>query len=460
MSNPSLYGKSELSEAHPGIDLSGRDFESIYLSKPLSLSHSFLNGASFTDSIFFDIDIDQTEMAEAYFEKCSFNNVKLSGADLVGSSFVDCAFIGCYFTEGEWRSSKFVNVLFDSCYFDYTTINLCVFENCKFSQIAKGSLSHNSVNYNVFCRTEICERNIKDSVVSQNFGMPTPDHITSIKRSGAQVSLEDVCLTSGRGSFSIPDFVSAIYNEFHHGRRTRLKKLRLEFVSNIISAVSSEKRISSTSLLYIEIMLQSHARTLTNEGDMLSVMKAILGVRSALYDLSNETRENIYDIDHSQAACRKITILYQHTFPRDDAIALTKSIGIVSCGDPNAFYISEFRNGSTFIEMVASTTIQVSSVLFACGLLIRQATVTVERATQLKKAVNEFIQASAHRRKKRAQALPSKAPALQRTGSVSPELDRVKKALQDSGEALVRLDDKADIKIYATESHFEKETED
>jgi hypothetical protein len=55
----STRGKLRLDAAKYAADLSGKDFEDVFLDSSQTLSHSFLNGASFKKSAFLGAPIDR-----------------------------------------------------------------------------------------------------------------------------------------------------------------------------------------------------------------------------------------------------------------------------------------------------------------------------------------------------------------------------------------------------------------
>ena len=135
------YGKSQLNGASYGADLSGQDFDSVYLEPSQSLSHSFLNGTSFKDSTFLGAPIDQAELAEAHIIDCTFDRTDFTGSSFISAKVERTTFRDCVFADGEWRKSRFKSVIFQNCDFNYTTINLCVFEDCDFLKKG-GELTH------------------------------------------------------------------------------------------------------------------------------------------------------------------------------------------------------------------------------------------------------------------------------------------------------------------------------
>ena len=102
-SDEAMRGKNRLESAQYAADLSGKDFESIYVDSTQTLSHSFLNGSSFRQSIFIGAQIDQTELAEAEIAHCTFEGNDFTGSSFIGARVDATVFHGCNFTDGEWR---------------------------------------------------------------------------------------------------------------------------------------------------------------------------------------------------------------------------------------------------------------------------------------------------------------------------------------------------------------------
>src|SRR5882762_4785361 len=185
-------GKSKLNVAVYGADLSGKDFENIYLDESQTLSHSFLNGASFKHSAFLDAPIDQTELAEAEIRNCFFRKTDFTGSSFIGARVENTTFADGNFTDGEWRQSHFMEVIFNDCDFNYTTVNLCTFDKCEFSGENSKQLDNRSVNYNVFTRSRFDFSVQDDVVLSNNFGLPSSGTRRSVKNYGARTSIEEV----------------------------------------------------------------------------------------------------------------------------------------------------------------------------------------------------------------------------------------------------------------------------
>src|SRR5437016_6846872 len=192
-------GSIRLDVASYGADLSGKDFESVYLDRSQTLSHSFLNGSSFKQSAFLGAPIDQTELAEAQIVDCLFDEIDFTGSSFIGATVEGTIFRKCIFADGEWRKSRFTNVTFQDCNFNYTTVNLCIFDTCEFYGKDSKQLDNRSVNYNVFTQCHFDAFYEDDLVLANSFGLPSRGQRQSLANYGSSISLEEVCIQSSSG---------------------------------------------------------------------------------------------------------------------------------------------------------------------------------------------------------------------------------------------------------------------
>lgn len=426
-------------------DLSGMDLIGLSFSPPVSLDHGFFNGTNIKNCVFDTFDVSHCEFAEAYLHKTAFKSVDFSGSDLVGARFEDVVFEDCDFTSGEWRETQFTRVIFIRCVFKHTTINLCTFISCSFCAKSTEWLDHIAVNYNVFSHTEFdsCAQNT--TVLSKNFGLPASPAISAMIPAHAGLSLEEVCLARAIGMINIPALINAIESELVSTAKGRMKRLRLEFISNIITSLAREKSISASSMIYAEKVFQELAQTVADENDFSTVMSAIINIRNALFQNGVETADAWKE--HELSYCSHIQIHYDRNFSRDDATELAENLAYVAQHDPTTLQVADVRTGSTIIEIAVSAAFTASSLLIATNFLLRQATVTVQRVNTFKKEWAKLCKPPAIKTRTLKTNQADKLPAIMKSGSVLPELQPVKELVEKEGKKVVRFDEKADVVI-------------
>jgi uncharacterized protein YjbI with pentapeptide repeats len=443
-------GKKRLDAAEYAADLSGRDFDWVYMDSTQSLSHSFLNGSSFKNSAFLGAPMDQTELAEAHIIDCLFADTDFTGSSFIGAVVQGTIFRKCIFADGEWRKSRFINVIFQNCDFHYTTVNLCVFENCQFNGDGPKKLDSRSVNYNVFMQCHFDVSYEDDVVLASNFGLPTQGERKSLTNYGSNTSLEEICIKSSSSRVVASELVSAIENEFNRTGSHRLRILRLEFISNIVAALTRAKRISPTSLTYLEAFFSNLGRSATSEADALAAMSVVIAIRSLLFNVMQDSSNNE---EFANCLCQALTIRYERTYTRSDSLELAKMLGELTTGDANTFVVSKFAHGSTLIELVAVQIVSVGAVLTALNFVLRQLNTTLVRAHQVHKSASKLLGASskaAPRKRKKRNA--SRVTALQRSGGFSKEASLLRQTVEVHGYQVVILDDEAETTVHYVSS--------
>lgn len=437
-------GRIRLDVASYAADLSGKDFESVYLDRSQTLSHSFLNGSSFKNSTFLGAPIDQTELAEAQIVDCLFDETDFTGSSFIGAIVEGTIFRKCIFADGEWRKSRFTNVTFQDCNFNYTTVNLCIFDNCKFYGPDSKQLDNRSVNYNVFTQCHFDTLYEDDVVLANSFGLPSKGQGKSLVNYGSNISLEEVCLQSSSGRTTVSDLVLAIQNEFERTKVHKLKTMRLEFISNIIVALANTKRISAASLTYLEGFFSSLANAATSEIDALAAMSVVLNIRSLLFDFIQNV---VCDSEIAQCQCDAIDIEYDRTYTQADSVELAKILGELAIGDPNAFVVSRFAHGSTLIELLAVQVVGVGAVLTSLNFVLRQVNTTLVQAQQIRKNTAKLRRPPTKVAKKQRRNV-SRVRALQRSGQFSKEVSVLRKTVAVHGYNAVVLDDEAKTRVH------------
>ncbi len=438
-------GKTPLDVASYAADLSGRDFDSVCLDRLQTLSHSFLNGSSFKNSTFLGGPIDQTELAETQVVDCFFDETDFTGSSFIGATVDGTTFRKCVFSDGEWRKSRFTNVVFEDCNFNYTTVNLCVFDNCEFYGKDSKDLDNRSVNYNVFTQCHFDVLYEDDVVLAKNFGLPGSGKSECLSNYGSSISLEEVCIQSSRSRTLVSELISAIENEFKSESLPRLKTMRLEFISNIVAALAKSKKISATSLTYLEAFFSKLAKAALSEADVLAAMGVVLSLRSLLFDYA---RQSPPSVENARYQCQEIDIEYRRTYTNSDAVELAKILGELTTGDPNVFMISRVAFGSTLIELIALQVVSVGAVLTALNFALRQANTALVQAQEIRKNTGKLLKSAPKVSKKRRKKNVSRVQALQQPASLTKDATLLRDAVAVHGYQAVLLDDEAKITVH------------
>jgi uncharacterized protein YjbI with pentapeptide repeats len=443
------YGKARLDVAAYAADLSGKDFESVFLELSQTLSHSFLNGSSFKNSTFLGAPIDQTELAEAHIIDCFFANTDFTGSSFIGATVERTTFRNCNFADGEWRKSRFTKVTFQNCSFNYTTVNLCVFDECEFYGKDTNQLDNRPVNYNVFTRCKFEDVFFEDDVVlANNFGLPSKGQRKSLTNYGSGMSLEEMCVKSSAGRIAASELIGAIENEFRRMNVHRLKSLRLEFICNIVVALTRTNRISATSLVYLEALFSDLGKAATSETDALAAMSVVISIRSLLFDFVTDSS---VDPKLASCLCQSVEIRYERTYSQSDSLELAKILGELANGDPGTFVVSRFAQGSTIIELLAVHVVTVGAVLTALNFVLRQVNTALVRANEIRKNASKLLGPPTVT-KKRPKKTTSRVTALQRSGSRSKEASLLRQVVAAHGHQAVLLDDQAETIVHYTSS--------
>lgn len=438
-------GKTRLDVASYAADLSGRDFDSVYLEPSQSLSHSFLNGASFKNSTFLGAPIDQTELAEAHIIDCTFDQTDFTGSSFIGAKVERTTFRNCIFADGEWRKSRFTNVIFQDCNFNYTTVNLCVFDNCDFCGRGSEQLDNRSVNYNVFTQSRFDAFYEDDVVLANNFGLPSKGARKSLTNIGSSISLEEICIKSSSTRIIVSELIDAIENEFQSANVRRLKTMRLEFISNIIAALTKTNKMSATSLTYLEAVFLTVAKSAASEADALAAMSVVICIRSLLFDFM---KHSFVDSELADYQCQAIDIRYERIYSESDALELAKILGELANGDPDTFVVSSFAHGSTIIELIAMQIVSVGAALTALNFVLRQVNTSLVQAQQIRKNTAKLLKAPPKATKKRRKKNLSRIRALQPSASLSKEASLLRQTIAVHGYQAVLLDDEAETTVH------------
>lgn len=435
-------GRRPFSLSNPHKDYSGEDLIDVFLNRSSALSHAFLNGITANNCFFVRSKLDHAELAESSISNSQFHHVDLATSDLVRASISGCVFERCDFSNGEWRQTSFQDVVFKDCKFNHTTINLCNFSSCKFLGNAGQALDHRSVMYNTFSRCSF-EDHVRDRLVlSRNFGLPSAME-THVPASGA-ATLENICILSSTGAVTVADLAEAIRVECA-APKIRLKKMRLEFISNIVSTLAAELRISPASLIYIEELFLQFARSARDEADFLAAMNAIVNLRNALYDLAVTV---LADIRNNQEPCGGVVLRFKGTYSKPQAQAFVDALSEVIFGRPGDITIERIQIGSTIIDTLFSSMATVGAALGALNLLIGQASLTMEKAIKFQKTAQRFFRIK--RQWNTRQRAATKIPAILNLASAVPQIEPVRRAVRRNGRTLILFDEPTTATLLPT----------
>jgi len=426
-------------------DYSGRDLTAHYLSNSDVLSHAFLNGVNIDDNVFIGVGLDHAELAESTISRSRFANSTLAISDIVRTNVTDTEFDTCDFTNGDWRESRFERVKFRDCKFDHTTINLCSFASCEFLGLSTSALDHRSVSYNTFARCTFEYQASDPLVIGRNFGLPLVPGARLPIAVSTGMTLEQVCALSSQGDVTVADLVQAIEQE-SVSPKPRLKKLRLQFISNILGLLAQEGRISPASLIYIEGIFIRLAKAASDETDFLAAMGALVNVRNALYEVAARARASA---SRSADTCDTVILAFKSTFSKDEVAAFVNALSEIIFGRPGDIVVRSIRPGSTIVECAFSVAASVGTVLAAINLLLSQANTLVKRATALRSSIRRFQGAAVKEKRTHNKRLPAKVPAILDPGSVMPELIPLRAAVERDGRILILFDERAEVALSA-----------
>lgn len=436
--------KARRSEFMPELekrDFSGEDFRSVYFGARPKLDHCYFNGILALDCAFDQTDLSNVEMAEAQLDDCRLHHVDLSGSDFVGSRFHGVEFIGCSFAEGEWRDSTFVGCRFENCDFSHTTINLCVFEGCAFCADSSAHFEQLCINYNTFLACAISHRVENEVVLSRNFALPAAHKGRSMAPTGRGVMLEHVCLASGFGDFDIEALATAVENELADSSRRRMRKLRIEFVINVISQLAAQRMISASSLIYIESLFSGFARSVVGDADLRIAMSAMMVIRNAIFEATQIDEEQA----DGSARCVALGVTYEADLDAQDAENLAHLLTCAIAADGVRVNTHSVRKGSLIVDYVIDGALTFSMALMAVNFALAQATKTVNHLGRLKEGlVAATAPPKARRKSPRSSA---KLPAIERNGGLAKEMEPARKAVHKIGKPIVRLDRPAKVRF-------------
>lgn len=426
-------------------DYSGKDLIALSLQDSKSLSHAFLNGVTLSDCEFRRCSLDQCEFGEAHVDATLFSNCILAGTDFVRAIFTDVDFEDCDFTEGEWRESNFQQSRFVRCNFTRATVNLCIFRGCDFDAMSAEGLDHKAVNYNVFSQcvfeTGICG----EVVLSRNYGLRSGKPSLAIAPQAGGISLEQVCLLSSTRRVLSIEVVTGIENECRHFHG-RMRRLRLEFISNIVRTLASEGWISAASLIYIEFIISGLAATSSDESEVQSVLSAYAAVRGALLACVDAA---LATSDIAAEEVESLSIRYESRLSQLEGEMLAESVGLLASGRDRVS-LSSIEIGSTIFNFDLTAAVYTSTaVVAALNLLLSQMRTSIKLLRALKAEL-----AKGKTPVKKGRSLPSakrQTAAHLLLAKEPSQLAVLRQIVHKNGLKMVELDDKADITIQLRE---------
>jgi uncharacterized protein YjbI with pentapeptide repeats len=440
------FGRAPFETRPVDRDYSGLSIADRYLSAA-NIEKSFFNGVNFINCVFEDVRLNNTEFSEAKAERCAFIR-----SDLTGSDFVDCLFEGilfehCNFEKGEWREAVFKRCKFVDCNLDHTTVTLCSFIGCEFDTPSLATAVHRAIYYNVFSHCAF-ERPMDDAhFSSRNFGVRSTAVGGAVVPAGADITIEQMCLLNNVGhlrAIDVANVAEVICEALGAGGHRRNSSL--VFYSKVVRVLTDERRLSSTTLIYLEQVITRFAANVSDQDLFTTAMAAIVEIRSALFAVASETSPSDGE---AQGFATQITIRFDESYTRRQAEifrdALVETAGI----PPNGLVIESVHSGSTLIEMASGVAISAGGLLFALNFILRQAKIAIQNWDDLKKtAIKVFTRRrKAPERRRTPRSKRAKLPAVMQTGPVLRELAPVRAAVRKNGKVLVEMDEPAHVRI-------------
>lgn len=442
-------GRTPFETRRADSDYSSLSISDRYLTNA-NLEKSFFNGGNLSNCAFRDVRLNNTEFYEASLDGCHFDETDLSGSDFVDCRFDGVTFSKCIFDKGEWRETTFRKCRFLECTFVHTTVALCKFIDCELDEATISTAEHRAIYFNVFT---LCKfgRPITDVVfASRNFGTPASVGHTQLVDATSGMNIEQICLLNNLGQLKVvalAEVAESICQSL--AGKVQRRNSTLTFFAKIVRILTDERRISATSLIYLEEVVTLFASTVDDQDMFMAAMSAVVEIRSALFSVTSEKCHHEEDGAASQVS--SITIVFSPTYARRQAEILCGALADAAGVPETGLNIEQFKSGSTFIEIASTTILSTGTVLTGLNYVLRQATITVQRVKGLKKAIDQLeIEVTKKGRKVQpAKHSPAKVRAILSTGAVAPELVKVRAAVRRSGRTLVEMDEKAEVTILS-----------
>jgi hypothetical protein len=234
-----------------------------------------------------------------------------------------------------------------------------------------------------------------------------------------------------------------------------MKKLRLEFISNLIRMLASEKRLAPSSLVYIETMISDLAKSAIDEGDSRAILSAFITVRNTLFERLNAILD---EAGASTELCRRAVVKFGGSYSNDEGVEFTRALDEILTNGNGKVVLRSVEPGSTLIDIDLSAAIcSVAAAIAALNMLISQATILIKRTKALKRAV--IGRKRQPKAPKRNTSVMQINPAVLFSGNQPNELMSLRKAVRERGRVLVRMDEPAEIELFI-EGDEKKATKD
>nr|VFK38631.1 MAG: Pentapeptide repeat-containing protein [Candidatus Kentron sp. TC] len=292
--------------SYVGIELEGYHFSDD------NLDYQFMNGVSLRGCLFKSKKIRHTEVREALFQGCQFIECDLTSSDFVYSKLISCIFINCRLDNGEWLESEFTSCHFYNSIFNHTTMNLTIFNNCKFDKESSSGLGDRSVSYNVFnnCKFEynadLCP------IVDRNFGIISPIPTNAESDSEQLLTKMSYLLYSNR--LTVNEFVNissqVVYQLLKTPNRSYL--LKIKYLSLICRSYLNYQRISPLGIQRLEksITQKIQQSNSNNEEIFVELTQLIMTIRLIFGQRMNEIESKLAELDYERDAIVVSSRLY------------------------------------------------------------------------------------------------------------------------------------------------------
>ena len=279
--------------------------------------------------------------------------------------------------------------------------------------------------------------------MTRNFGVPGSPAGTALVRVGAEITIEEVCRLNNIGHMRTVDFVlaaEALFGEVREGGSRRRSSLL--FLANILRTLEGERRISASSLLYLEEAVSELASRILDQQLFMASMSVIVDIRAALFAMSGFDAAADYP---GEATVSGVHIFFDGRFGPGHVEILRDTMEKVAGAESGTLKLTKLEHGSTLIEFITSQALSLVGLITAVNLIISQATVTVGKYANLKKALaqtrNPAPSGSQH-------PVPrARVPDILKSGVVAPKLAPLKTAVKKHGRALVEMDEPAQVAI-------------
>jgi pentapeptide repeat protein len=428
-------------------DYSGLTIVDRYL-EDTSLEKSFFNGVALSNCWFDSVAMNNVEFCETRITRSQFRHCNLAGSDFVDSILENVIFTECNFEKGEWRESSFRVCTFIRCTFSHTTVSLCTFTACSLDEQTITTVQDRAAYFNVFsmCKFAI---NVTDEVfAARNFGVPATVDVGRNLQPNIQQSLEQMCLLNNLGNFrviSLADVATSICTSLSGSGNRRSSSLT--FFSKIVTVLTNERRISATSLMYLEQLITGFGGSIEERDLLMAAMAAVLEIHTALLTVASEVPSNTQSVD---GAVRSITIHFSETYGWRDIEIFRDALALAGGTHPTALDVDDVRTGSTIVELASTVFLTTGTVLTGLTFVLRQAKIVVDRATDLKRSINKYKKVSSGKKpRSHALAVPAKTrvAAILEPEAVVPGLKRIHNVVERHGRVLSELDERATVRI-------------